>query len=668
MLLLKINISMFRKHCTAEEAAEKFLRNLDDEIEGEEFHSDGESEGNLPLVLLSDLELESSDNSETEELISAPRNRAPHRSKRLVHDLESALSPANYNKIAEVKTQKLYTACLEKQKNYTKSVTWSNTKPSFIGRQSRHSVIIGQPGPIGDAKQALDSFKAWELFFSHEILRIIVKHTNTRIQKARESFKSTTKTLFSFTNDIDEIEMRAFIGLMYLRGLAGLNNHNTESLYHSLMGPQPFGATMSKNRLEFLYSCISFDDFSTRSQRWPNDRFAAVREVFELFCHNCSSQIIPSEYLSLDETLYPMRNQIGFRQFNPNKPAKYGMLFMSVNAVNYSNTFIAAPYCGKPSGNPTSYYVTGTENIVKYLITKLQQNVDLQGRNISFDRLYTSIPLAQWLLSHNITCVGTIKANRKGIPVEIKELANREPLTYECFWEAEENKLSLHSYVVNTKSSGKRNVLLLSTMQPILGTTKDDGKQKPAIYKLYDYTKGGTEVVDQRMASYTCKAKSKRWTLPAFSYILDVSRINAATVMSLNKGNDPRQIDSYDFGMDLALALIRPHVQRRPSIGLQFDVQRKMKLVLGEQQFRIGESSGITTLTLGQFSAKSGTRKRCRICSEIEAGPGQKKRKWDMNKSRNQCQTCGHPSCMPHCVQICIMCFEQCRDNFQCEH
>ena len=144
-------------------------------------------------------------------------------------------------------------------------------------------------------------------------MRIIEKHTNARIQKAWESFKSTSKT-FLFTNDIDEIELQAFIGLMYLRGLAGLNSNNTKSLYHSLTAPQPFGATMSKNRLEFLYTCISFDDFSTRFQQWTNDRCATVREVFEMFCHNCSSQIIPSEYLSLRETLYPMRNQIGFRQ------------------------------------------------------------------------------------------------------------------------------------------------------------------------------------------------------------------------------------------------------------------------------------------------------------------------------------------------------------------
>ena len=86
-------------------------------------------------------------------------------------------------------------------------------------------------------------------------------------------------------------------------------------------------------------------------------------------------------------------------------------------------------------------------------------------------------------------------------------------------------------------------------MQSILETTKDDGKQKPAIFTLHDYLKGGTDIVDQRMASYTCKAKRKRWTLPAFSYILDLSRINAATIMSLNKGNDPRQLDLYDFGM-----------------------------------------------------------------------------------------------------------------------
>ena len=108
---------------------------------------------------------------------------------------------------------------------------------------------------------------------------------------------------------------------------------------------------------------------------------------------------------------------------------------------------------------------------------QLQKHVDIQGRNISFDRLYTSISLAKWLLSNNITCVGTLQANRKGISMELKSTSGRQPLSYECFWENENKKLVLHSYVVKTKSTGLRNVLLLSSMQPLLGTTKDDGKK-----------------------------------------------------------------------------------------------------------------------------------------------------------------------------------------------
>ena len=95
----------------------------------------------------------------------------------------------------------------------------------------------------------------------------------------------------------------------------------------------------------------------------------------------------------------------------------------------------------------------------------------------------------------NITCVVTIQAKRRGIAVKIKQFDKREPLLYKCFWETVDNKVLLHSFAANTKSSGKRNVLLLTTMQPILGTTKDDGKKKPVVSKLYDYTKGHTNLM-----------------------------------------------------------------------------------------------------------------------------------------------------------------------------
>ena len=44
-------------------------------------------------------------------------------------------------------------------------------------------------------------------------------------------------------------------------------------------------------------------------------------------------------------------------------------------------------------------------------------------------------------------------------------------------------------------------------MEPIFGISKDQ-KKKPALYKLYDYTKGGIDIVDQKISFYSCKTKS----------------------------------------------------------------------------------------------------------------------------------------------------------------
>ena len=118
--------------------------------------------------------------------------------------------------------------------------------------------------------------------------------------------------------------------------------------------------------------------------------------------------------------------------------------------------------------------------------------------------------MTQRLLDRGITSVGTLPSNREGIPAEIKEIKDRETSSYEIYWEKDNGILNLHSYVVKTKSSGKRNALLLSLVPPLLATTKDDNKSKPAIYKLYDFSKSETDIIDQKMGFYSCKSKSKR--------------------------------------------------------------------------------------------------------------------------------------------------------------
>ena len=92
------------------------------------------------------------------------------------------------------------------------------------------------------------------------------------------------------------------------RGIYNLSGDAVKILFSETMGLTLFSAVMSKNRFEFLVSNLCFDDSTTRKQRWSWDRFAAFREVFELFNNNCAQYVTPNIYMSLDETLYPMRN------------------------------------------------------------------------------------------------------------------------------------------------------------------------------------------------------------------------------------------------------------------------------------------------------------------------------------------------------------------------
>ena len=125
---------------------------------------------------------------------------------------------------------------------------------------------------------------------------------------------------------------------MYFRGLLGMAKQITDRLFSEKCGHPVFSATMSCKRFKFLSSHLSFDNAATRAQQWEQDQFAAFPKIFKDFSDNCVRHLTPSEYFSLDETLYPMCNRISLKQHNLSKPPKYGLLFKSLNGarVNYN--------------------------------------------------------------------------------------------------------------------------------------------------------------------------------------------------------------------------------------------------------------------------------------------------------------------------------------------
>ena len=147
------------------------------------------------------------------------------------------------------------------------------------------------------------------------------------------------------------------------------------------------------------------------------------------------------------------------------------------------------------------------------------------------DRYFTSVFLVEWALQKKFTIVGTMHHDRKGIPKEVKAIGNREEKSVLHVYHKEKN-IMLASYS-DKKKSGKKNVIVLSTMHDSVKVTSDQRK-KPQIQSMYDHTKGGVDVVDLLSTSHSTRIKSKRWPINAFAFILDTCRTNAKTIFQDN--------------------------------------------------------------------------------------------------------------------------------------
>jgi hypothetical protein len=96
-----------------------------------------------------------------------------------------------------------------------KDFTWNRTSPR-VARTRRENIIVRLPGCVDEAKNANTPHGDFSLFFSDDILNIILTHTNKKIQDH----------LFNFTGKFQKWmrrtsleELHAAIGLLIYGGV-----------------------------------------------------------------------------------------------------------------------------------------------------------------------------------------------------------------------------------------------------------------------------------------------------------------------------------------------------------------------------------------------------------------------------------------------------------------
>lgn len=122
----------------------------------------------------------------------------------------------------------------------------------------------------------------FKLFIDDAIIDLITENTNIFIRSIAGNFTRERSCCVT-----DNIEISAFLGLLILAGSFRLGHHNVEDLFRQDgFGIEIFYGTISLQKFKFLLRAIQFDNQNMRGRRRSIDKFAAFREIFDMFVHN----------------------------------------------------------------------------------------------------------------------------------------------------------------------------------------------------------------------------------------------------------------------------------------------------------------------------------------------------------------------------------------------
>src|SRR6201990_2964934 len=153
---------------------------------------------------------------------------------------------------------------------------------------------------------------------------------------------------------------------------------------------------MTRKRFQFLLCCLRFDNQDTREARYKKDKFASIRNIWNIFINNCRKMYIPYEAVTVDEQLLAFKGKCPFRMYIPNKPAKYGIKLIFCNDNKSKNLVRVLPCLGKKGTKSEDPKIGLGHHFTKYLTKPYHHS----NRNVTTDNWFTFVDLVQDLLSN----------------------------------------------------------------------------------------------------------------------------------------------------------------------------------------------------------------------------------------------------------------------------
>ena len=416
--------------------------------------------------------------------------------------------------------------------------------------------------------------------------------------------------------------LKQYVGLLLNMGLTHKKVRDSYWTTRKSQVTPYFGSIMPVDEFNIISRMLHLNNLETEIARGQEgyDPWCKVRVMLDTVNQKSKLHYIPSQNLSIDESMIGMKNRTVFIQYMPNKRhARFGLKkFELCDSNGYVNHLEI--YAGKELD--TRHDEGQAFGVVQRLMT--QGHFLNKGYHLYTDNFYTKPKIAEYLYQNRTILTGTVRGNSKGLPQGINQKLG---VGEAKFWRLFDTDMLALSF--REKKSQNKPVLLISTNHDATLEEKIiRGKTKTKPSAIFDYNKfmGGVDISDKQICHYASERSTRRYWKKIFQNLLDISVLNSWIIFCLHSG---RKMDRDKYLIEVVEALCEGHERvPTPQPVEQLPAQHCLVLLEGKKE------------------------KDCYVCSNRSKD---KKSSRGRSRSRYWCPACQvgcHQKCAPQLEHV----------------
>lgn len=477
---------------------------------------------------------------------------------------------------------------------------------------------------MADDASILDFYR---LFLNDEVMNLILLETNRYGAESIPNWDPIN------TNDLHRL-----FALVMLTGIIRKPTLKSYWTVDPKLSTPYFNSIMTRDKFLRILAALHFVDNTLPSTSRSNK----IDPILKLLTKRFEAVYQPKKHIAIDETLLLYKGRLIFKQYIPNKRARFGMKGYVLAESDSGYIYKYSLYQGKDRENAANVDVS--QGVAHRIVLDLMDGLLDSGYELIMDNWYNSPALMKELYERKTYAYGTLRSNRKHVPKDIKK---KDPDTFlkkgECQYFTCDPVLTGCWVDRNfiTFCSNKHSEFQLQELEK----RARDGtpKYKPGPIMDYNLYMGGVDLADQYIKYYHMDRRTIKWYKKLFFHLVDMSVHNSYVIYKLQK--DSPGLRSLKYRLQLIDEILHhtgPDPQCQGPLGRPRSIGTDLARLNSVGHY---PSSNPVSEVTGKIKFRS-----CRVCNKANkrgAAPSRKR-----NETPHCCVKCGNiPLCASPCFE-----------------